>query len=73
MLLQRADLVGEMEQRLALGGIAVESSTPVRAFANRSIVSSALVRPDSLAAERQAEALETAIVERRRKIGRAHV
>jgi hypothetical protein len=38
----------------------------VRAFANRSIVSTALVRPDSLAAERQAEALETAIVERRR-------
>jgi hypothetical protein len=38
----------------------------VRAFANRSIVSSALVRPDSLAAERQAEALETAIMERRR-------
>jgi hypothetical protein len=37
-----------------------------RAFANRSIVSSALVRPNSLAAERQAEALETAIVERRR-------
>jgi hypothetical protein len=31
-----------------------------------SIVSIALVRPDSLAAERQAEALETAIVERRR-------
>lgn len=38
----------------------------MRAFANRSIVSSALVRPDSLAAERQAELLETAIVERRR-------
>ncbi|MFN6338136.1 MAG: WYL domain-containing protein [Cyanobacteriota bacterium] len=38
----------------------------MRAFANRSIVSSALMRPDSLAAERQAEALETAIVERRR-------
>ena len=44
----------------------MDGSTPVRAFANRSIVSSALVRPDSLAAERQAEALETAIVERRR-------
>ncbi len=60
------DLLAELEQRLAWGGIAVDGSPPVRAFANRSIVSSALVRPDSLAAERQAEALETAIVERRR-------
>ncbi|MFZ4566908.1 MAG: AAA family ATPase [Prochlorococcaceae cyanobacterium] len=60
------DLLTELEQRLQWGGIGVESSTPVRAFANRSIVSRALVRPDSLAAERQAEALETAIVERRR-------
>jgi hypothetical protein len=60
------DLLREVEQRLAWGGIAVDGTTPVRAFANRSIVSSALVRPDSLAAERQAEALETAIVERRR-------
>ncbi len=60
------DLLRELEQRLAWGGIAVDGATPVRAFANRSIVSSALVRPDSLAAERQAEALETAIVERRR-------
>jgi predicted kinase len=60
------DLLAELEQRLQWGGIAVDGSPPVRAFANRSIVSSALVRPDSLAAERQAEALETAIVERRR-------
>jgi hypothetical protein len=60
------DLLRELEQRLAWGGIAVDGATPVRAFANRSIVSTALVRPDSLAAERQAEALETAIVERRR-------
>ena len=58
------DLLRELEQRLAWGGIEVAGSTPVRAFANRSIVSSALVRSDSLAAERQAEALE---------IGRAHV
>ena len=60
------DLLAELEQRLAWGGIPVKATMPVRAFANRSIVSSALVRPDSLAAERQAEALETAIVERRR-------
>jgi predicted kinase len=60
------DLLQELEQRLQWGGITVEGATPVRAFANRSIVSTALVRSDSLAAERQAEALETAIVERRR-------
>jgi predicted kinase len=60
------DLLSELKQRLAWGGIEVDDSSPVRAFANRSIVSRALVRPDSLAAERQAEALETAIVERRR-------
>ena len=60
------DLLAELEQRLHWGGIAAGTAPPVRAFANRSIVSSALVRPDSLAAERQAELLETAIVERRR-------
>jgi hypothetical protein len=60
------DLLAELEQRLQWAGIGVDGAAPVRAFANRSIVSSALVRPDSLAAERQAEALETAIVERRR-------
>ncbi|MFN5698408.1 MAG: AAA family ATPase [Cyanobacteriota bacterium] len=61
-------LLAELEQRLSWGGIALDTTTPVRAFANRSIVSSALVRQDSLAAERQAEALETAIVERRRLV-----
>jgi len=60
------DLLAELEQRLQWAGIAVDTAPPVRAFANRSIVSGALVRPDSLAAERQAEVLETAIVERRR-------
>jgi predicted kinase len=60
------DLLRELEQRLAWGGIAVAGTPPVRAFANRSIIATALVRPDSLAAERQAEALDTAIVERRR-------
>ena len=60
------DLLAELEQRLQWGGIALDTATPVRAFANRSIVSSALVRPDCLASERQAEALETAIVQRRR-------
>jgi hypothetical protein len=60
------DLLAELEERLQWGGIAIDHDTPVRGFANRSIVSSALVRPDSLAAEPQAERLETAIVERRR-------
>ena len=60
------DLLAELEQRLQWGGIEAGTAPPVRAFANRSIVSTALVRPDSLAAERQAELLETAIVERRR-------
>jgi predicted kinase len=60
------DLLAELEQRLHWGGIDTKTLSPVRAFANRSIISSALVRPDSLAAERQAEHLETAIVERRR-------
>jgi hypothetical protein len=60
------DLLQELEQRLHWGGIDPGGQSPVRAFANRSVVSAALVRPDSLAAERQAERLETAIVERRR-------
>lgn len=42
---------------------ALITSAPVRALANRSIMCRTLVRPDSLAAERQAEQLETAIVE----------
>jgi len=60
------DLLAELEQRLHWGGIAIDQTSPVRAFANRSIVDTSLVRPDCLAAERQAERLETAIVERRR-------
>ena len=60
------DLLTELEQRLQWGGLDTDHRAPVRAFANRSMVSSALVRPDSLAVERQAELLETAIVERRR-------
>jgi hypothetical protein len=60
------DLQAGLEQRLSWGGIAMDGSAPVRAFANRSIVSSDLVRPDSLTAESQVEAMETAIVERLR-------
>ncbi|MFM7732627.1 MAG: AAA family ATPase [Cyanobium sp.] len=54
------DLLRELEQRLQWGGLTLEEASPVRAYANHSIISSALVRPDCLASERQAEALETA-------------
>ena len=60
------DLLRELERRLHWGGIDTERLPPVRAFANRSIIAPSLLRPDSLAAERQAERLETAITERRR-------
>ena len=60
------DLLAELEQRLQWGGIGLDGVAPLQAIANRSIVDAALVRPDSLAAEGQAERLETAIVERHR-------
>jgi predicted kinase len=62
------DLLSELEERLRWGGVAVERQPPVRAFANRSIISAELVRPDALANRQQAEQLETAIVERRRLV-----
>ncbi len=66
------DLLIELEQRLRWGGISPEASTPVRTYANHSVVDAALVRPDSLAADRhgyrQAEAIETAILEHRRVV-----
>jgi predicted kinase len=58
-------LLKELEDRLRWGDIEFEQQPPVRAFANRSIISPALVRSDCLAAEGKAEPLETAIVERR--------
>ena len=66
------DLLIELEQRLRWGGISPEASPPVRTYANHSVVDAALVRPDSLAADRhgyrQAEAIETAILEHRRVV-----
>ncbi len=59
-------LLAELDQRLPRAGAGAEEEPPVRAFANRSVLDPALVRTDSLAAERQAERLETAIVENRR-------
>ncbi len=59
-------LLEELDQRLAWAGPGDGEEPPVRAFANRSVLHPGMVRPDSLAAERQAERLETAIVENRR-------
>ena len=59
-------LLEELEQPAALGwDHGWTARAPLRAFANRSIVQRALVRPDCLAAERQPD-LDTAIVEHRR-------
>ena len=60
------DLLEELQQRLQWGGLELKQRVPVRAFANRSIVSRKLARRDSLASQRHAEQLETAISERRR-------
>ncbi|MCT0214370.1 WYL domain-containing protein [Synechococcus sp. CS-1326] len=66
------DLLAELEERLHWGGINPTTSAPVRTYANHSVVDAALVRPDSLAADRhgyqQAEAIETAILEHRRVV-----
>ena len=66
------DLLTELEQRLRWGGISPDASAPVRTYANHSVVDAALVHPDSLAADRhgykQAEAIETAILEHRRVV-----
>ena len=59
-------LLAELDQRLAWPGGRDDDEPPLRAFANRSVLHPAMVRPDSLAAERQAERLETAIAENRR-------
>jgi predicted kinase len=59
-------LLAELDQRLGWAGLGGEDELPVRAFANRSVLHPALLRPDSLAVERQAERLETAIGENRR-------
>ncbi len=66
------DLLAELEQRLRWGGISPDATAPLRSYANHSVVDAALVRKDSLAADRhafrQAEAIETAILEHRRVV-----
>jgi predicted kinase len=60
------DLLAELDQRLGWAGISADGLPPVRSYARHAVVDTALVRPDSLAAPRRAEAIEAAIVEHRR-------
>jgi len=60
------DLLAELDERLGWAGISADGLPPVRSYARHAVVDSALVRRDSLAAPRRAEAIETAIVEYRR-------
>ncbi len=60
------DLLTELDERLGWAGISASDLPPVRSYARHAVVDTALVRRDSLAAPRQAEAIEAAIVEHRR-------
>ncbi|MEA5390299.1 AAA family ATPase [Cyanobium gracile UHCC 0139] len=60
------DLLSELDERLGWSGISATEQAPVRSYARHTVVDMALVRRDSLAAPRRAEAIETAIVEHRR-------
>jgi predicted kinase len=58
-------LLAELEQRLAWAGLN-ELAPPLRLYARHGVVDTALVRRESLAAPRGAEAIERAIAQRRR-------
>jgi hypothetical protein len=60
------NLLAELDERLGWAGISADGLPPVRSYARHAVVDSALVRRDSLAAPRRAEAIEAAIVEHRR-------
>jgi len=60
------DLLEELEQRLAWGGVAVESRPPLRAYLDGVRPGSESLQQGSLADPRQAERIETAILEHRR-------
>ena len=60
------DLLAELDERLAWAGISTDGMAPVRSYARHAVVDTALVRRESLAAPRRAEAIEAAIVARRR-------
>ena len=60
------DLLAELDERLGWAGISADGLPPVRSYARHAVVDTQLVRRDSLAAPRRAEAIEAAIVEHRR-------
>ena len=61
-------LLTNLELRLEQAGISVASCSPVRSYANHSVVHPGWVRPDSLAAPRQAGRIEAAILQRQRVV-----
>jgi len=60
------NLLVELDERLGWAGISANGVAPVRSYARHAVVDTALVRRDSLAAPRRADAIEAAIVEHRR-------
>jgi predicted kinase len=60
------NLLAELDERLGWAGISADGLPPVRSYARHAVVDTKLVRRDSLAAPRRAEAIEAAIVEHRR-------
>jgi predicted kinase len=59
-------LLADLDERLGWSGISADSLPPVRSYARHAVVDTALVRRDSLAAPRRAEAIEAVIVAHRR-------
>ena len=59
------DLLVEIEERLTWAGINSAELPPVRSYARQTVVNTALVRRDSLAAPQRADAIEAAIVTHR--------
>ncbi|MCP9804499.1 WYL domain-containing protein [Cyanobium sp. T1G-Tous] len=60
------NLLAELDERLGWAGISADGVAPVRSYARHAVVDTKLVRRDSLAAPRRADAIEAAIVEQRR-------
>jgi predicted kinase len=60
------NLLAELDERLGWAGISANGVAPVRSYARHAVVDTKLVRRDSLAAARRADAIEAAIVEHRR-------
>jgi predicted kinase len=60
------NLLAELDERLGWAGINADGLPPVRSYARHAVVDTKLVRRDSLAAPRRADAIEAAIVEHRR-------